>query len=110
MNSIEGATCAAGHRLELVAEGYALCFGVNESSPRKRTVSLWRLSPPRTGKWARMNVLDREGNPIIPAWLGGRSWPADMKDEALAAIQEDIDAHRALPFDEAAERARLMEV
>jgi len=95
-----GSTCISGHHLMLVAEGYALCCedGV--------VWYPWKLSPPSAGSWGMTYVRGRDSK-HIRAWVG-LLWLS--KDEALAFIQQDIEAHRALPFDEAAERARLMPV
>ncbi len=98
-----GSKCGAGHPILLVAEGYAMC-----RSERGLSRAI-RLTPPRTNlfHWYQFNIRSRTGE-RIPAW----EWkpPGFTKAEVLAFIQADIDAHRNLPFDEEAERARLMPV
>lgn len=99
-----GSYCQVGHPLKLVAEGYAICSAVwGDCYPI-------RLTPPRANltRWAEFNIVGRDGK-MIPAWDG---WVPDGRTKAsvLAFIQDDIDAHRNLPFDEEAERARLVAV
>lgn len=99
-----GSRCESGHPLVLVAEGYAYCS-------EEFWVSWWpwRLTPPRRDlgrSWTDDFIRGRDGRPLT-AWHG-------MAEHSLAAvlafIQEDIEAHRELPFDEDRERARLMPV
>ena len=99
-----GSKCQMGHPLKLVAEGYAIC---------SVTWGDWyaiRLTPPRANlaRWSEFNIVGRDGK-MIPAWDG---WVGGYRTKAnvLAFIQEDIDAHRNLPFDEEAERARMVAV
>lgn len=98
-----GSRCALGHPLMLVAEGYAYCQG-----PAMAWWP-WRLTRPHTSRvrwWSADAIVGRDGERIV-AWLG-----ADHRSlkGVLEFIQEDIDAHRGLPFDEDRERARLMPV
>lgn len=48
------------------------------------------------------NCRARDGEPI-EAWLGAEHFSLER---VLKFVQEDIDAHRQLPFDEGRERAR----
>lgn len=100
-----GSRCESGHPLMLVAEGYAYC------SEERISVSWWpwRLTPPSPElghSWTNDLIRGRDGRPLT-AWHG-------MAEHSLAAvlafIQEDIEAHRGLPFNEDRERARLMPV
>lgn len=97
-----GSKCFRGHPIWLVAEGYGICYGNLDGGPL--LWSPWRMTPPRTLGWSKGSIHGRDGQEI-PAWF---SWASDSKAETLAMIQQDMDAHRALPFDEEAERARLM--
>lgn len=92
--------CGVGHALTLVAEGYAYCTTV------RGVYYAWRMSPPRVSGWGYEAIIGLDGLPI-DAWV---SCYCPTKFEALAFIQADIDAHRSLPFDEEAERARLVAV
>lgn len=97
-----GSRCSGGHPLMMVAEGYAICYdGV------RLAWWAWRLTPPSVRGWLLSTIRGRDGSQIA-AWVYALNH--DTKAEALAAIQSDMDAHRALPFDEDAERARLMPV
>lgn len=84
--------CPGGHPLTLVAEGYGIC----QKIPGRHNA--WRFTPPATGDW-------------IP-WKGWWVWLTWDRSYETAEefIQRDIEAHRSLPFDEEAERARLMPV
>ncbi len=95
-------TCDAGHPLMLVAEGYAYC----QEEPTSWWP--WRLTPPHASweGWSKSTVYGRDGEPI-EAWLGAEHFSLER---VLKFVQEDIDAHRDLPFDEDRERARLMPV
>ncbi len=98
-----GSRCRWGHPLMLAAEGYAYC---RELDTRWWP---WRLTPPGAAGWpwwAAGEIVGRDGKPIH-AWCGARQF--SLKG-VLEFIQEDIDAHRGLPFDEDRERARLMPV
>ncbi len=101
MLDYEGAKCGAGHLLELVAEGYAICTDTDKSG----CVSAWAFSQP-AGWWTTYYIIGRDEKKI-PAWLSDHNF---NREEALAVIQADIDARRAMPFDEEEERARLMPV
>ena len=92
--------CRLGHALTLVAEGYAYC------TTFRGVYYAWRMSPPRVLGWDYEAIIGLDGKPI-DAWVNG-SW--NEKANVLAFIQKDIDAHRNLPFDEEAERARLVAV
>lgn len=101
-----GSKCEVGHPIWLVAEGYGLCVTV---TPDIRTIWYpWRFSPPRTNKeaWGLFGIKGRNGE-SAEAWTGKAFY---SKKEALDEIQADMAAHRALPFDEEAERARLVAV
>ena len=108
-----GSKCADGHPIWLVAEGYGLCH------EDEALWWAWRMTPPRTtsavtklevygeeAAWFRYGIIMRDGS-LEDRWCEGW-W--DTKQEALDFIQRDMDAHRALPFDEALERSRLMPV
>jgi hypothetical protein len=103
-----GSRCLGDHPLVLVAEGYAYCSdGMEAASP----VSWWpwRLTPPSPElghSWTNDLIRGRDGRPLT-AWIGEE---AHSLAAVLAFIQEDIEAHRQLPFDEDRERARLMPV
>lgn len=98
-----GSRCSARHPLMLVAEGYAYC-----RVPGTRWWP-WRLSPPhvsRERRWSPDEIVGRDGE-RTKAWYG----PASRSlASALDFIQQDIEAHRELPFDEDRERARLRPV
>jgi len=99
-----GWLCAVGHPLRLVAEGYAVCGGSDLEMWWP-----WKLTPPRTGGW---HLLPASRNWDDPSAVES-FWVSDVvfnKDEAIDFIRADIEAHRNLPFDEAAERARLVAV
>lgn len=87
----------SNHPLLFVAEGYAICYGT-------RHVSAWAKTRPASPGWSS-TFVDRYG-----WWIGDGSIAGWTREQALAFIQADIDAHRNLPFDEEAERARLMPV
>lgn len=97
-----GYECSNGHPLRLVAEGYALCYGDGFWYP-------WRMTPPSwpiDEGWSLCDTI-RGGVTDGDRWVapGFRS-----RGEALDYIRRDIEAHRNLPFDEDAERSRLMPV
>ncbi len=99
-----GSKCSDGHDIMLVAEGYAICT----DGGRRPYWWAWALTKPaKTGLWHVDNIIGRKGD-RIPAWVHTRG--VDNKQMALSFIQKDIDARRAMPFDEEAERARLMPV
>ena len=101
------AKCGYGHQLELVAEGYAICVEVTRSG--RSMFFPWRLTPPAphyAHRWRCDRIIGRDEYPI-DAWVG---WICDSREEAIEFIQADAEAHRALPFDEESERARLMPV
>lgn len=96
--------CSARHPLMLVAEGYAYCY-----IARFRTWAPWRLTPPHASRmhwWSADEIVGRDGE-RIEAWCG-----IDRLSlaSALDFIQQDIEAHRELPYDEDRERARLRPV
>lgn len=93
--------CGIGHPIEIVSEGYGVCH-----DPEWQQWFAWRFTPPSVGRWWSSSIRGRDGQPVT-AWRG---FEKPSKAEALAYIQEDMDAHRALPFDEERERARLVEV
>lgn len=100
-NDYEGAKCFAGHPLEIVSEGYGLCTNDNLHWA-------WAFSLPSLLRWA-------EGQSSIKSKDGGkiRAWVTVQlrsREDAMDWIQRDINARRALPFDEERERARLMPV
>lgn len=95
-----GSRCCHSHPLWLVAEGYALCLTLSD------VYYAWRMSPPLSEGWCYEAIIGIDGLPT-DAWV---SCYCPTKFEALAFIQADIDAHRSLPFDEEAERARLVAV
>ena len=99
-----GWLCAVGHPLRLVAEGYAIC-----GDPSLGTWWPWKLTPPLTEDWHPFLTSRNWGDPSAGEsfWVSG---VALSKEEALARILADIEAHRNLPFDEEAERARLVAV
>lgn len=103
----EGAKCVNGHALEIVSEGYAVC--VNKGAPVwSLGWSAWALTKPALdGQFYRHWIRGRDGQDI-EAWVSKRFF--SFKEEALALIQEDINAHRSRPFDEESERSRLMPV
>ena len=96
-----GYECSNGHPLRLVAEGYALCHGYS-------LWWAWRMTPPRPpGHGWLVYSTTRGGAPDGHRWA---SPGFTLRDAALDYIRRDIEAHRNLPFDEAAERLRLMPV
>ena len=99
-----GWLCAEGHPLRLVAEGYAIC-----GDPSLEVWWPWKLTPPARGYWHRYptsrNWGDSSAEEIF--WVSSVLF---SKEEALDYIHADIEAHRNLPFDEEAERARLVAV
>ena len=106
-----GSKCKKGHALTLVAEGYAYCTSL-DAVWQTPVWSAWRLTPPSEDvwglKWRPYDIFGRDGS-LIQAWVQDG---ADLRsrEDCLALIQADIDAHRSLPFDEEAERARLVAV
>lgn len=69
----------------------------------------WRLSPPhvsRERRWSALGIVGRDGE-RTKAWYGPAS---PSLASALDFIQQDIEAHRELPYDEDRERARLRPV
>lgn len=104
-----GSRCESGHPLMLVAEGYAYCSSTDWCGWTNSGWWPWRLSPPSPRaplRWTEDFIRGRDGEPV-------RVWRGSMERslaEALAFIQEDMDSHRGLPFDEDSERARLMPV
>lgn len=105
--NIDGAKCTSGHELEIVAEGYGLCSEAIDND--KTWWSPWRFTKPALNspeQWGSWGVIGRDGTDI-DAWV---SPPYYSKADAMEAIERDIAYHRALPFDEDAERARLMPV
>ncbi len=109
MNDIDsGSRCLGDHPLMLVAEGYAYCSDGMEAA---NSVSWWpwRLTPPhvsRERRWSAIGIVGRDGE-RTKAWYGPAS---PSLASALDFIQQDIEAHRELPYDEDRERARLMPV
>ena len=106
-----GSRCSEGHPLMMVAEGYAICHGEGRAicdGSVRRVWWAWRLTPPRVGELWRISTIRGRDELPITAWF--HLMDQAFKAEALAVIQADMDAHRALPFDEDAERARLMPV
>ena len=103
-----GSRCSSGHPIWLVSEGYGLCT----ASPPRGSLGwyAWRFTAPATTEWYSSFVTGRDGQ-YIEAWTRwwGNAGFASKKG-ARAFIQRDMDAHRALPYDEERERARLMEV
>lgn len=94
--------CASSHPLRLVAEGYALCHGDG-------FWYAWRMTPPSwpiDEDWSLCDTI-RGGVTDEYRWIspGFRS-----REAALDYIRRDIEAHRNLPLDEAAERSRLIPV
>ena len=85
------------HPMFLVAEGYAICYGDNHVSA-----------------WARTRPVGNHWNPFFVAatgwWLGDGSITSWTRKQALDFIRADIEAHRNRPYDEDAERARLVAV
>lgn len=103
--NVDGAKCSNGHDIEIVAEGYGVCHNPNGPIPW----SPWKFTRPLEGTpglWFDYDIVGQDGSPI-PAWVGGDYY---TKEDALEAIQDDINHHRAIPFDEERERARLMPV
>lgn len=96
--------CAVGHPLRLVAEGYAICHAVPLG-----WWWAWRMTPPppqTKGDWGPLQT--RRGGVV-----DGYRWISPQfpsREEAIDYIRRDIEAHRNLPFDEAAERSRLMPI
>lgn len=98
-----GSRCHCDHPLMLVAEGYAYC-----REPGTWWWP-WRLSPPhvsRERRWSAIGIVGRDGE-RTKAWYGPAS---PSLASALDFIQQDIEAHRELPYDEDRERARLRPV
>ena len=98
-----GSRCLRRHPLMLVAEGYAYCH------EHATWWWPWRLTPPhatRNGWWTAAHIVGRDGE-SIEAWYGVAQPSLEV---ALEIIQEDIEAHRQLPYDEDRERARLRPV
>ena len=99
-----GYECSQGHPLRLVAEGYAIC--------RDETGLYWwawRMTPPPLAtctEWGPYKT-QRGGAPNGHRWV---SAACRSRERALDYIRRDIEAHRNLPLDEAAERQRLMPV
>ena len=93
--------CGFGHTLRLVAEGYALCHWYGRWWA-------WRMTPPPPPGygWATCSTT-RGGIPDGYRWVSPQF---TSRDAALDHIRTDIEAHRYLPFDEEAERQRLMPV
>ena len=105
-----GSRCDAGHPLMLVAEGYAYCSDEDGRRPSRPGWWPWRLAPPSPARaplqWTGDLIRGRDGEPV-QVWRG----PMERSlAEALAFIQEDMDSHRGLPYDEDRERARLRPV
>ena len=107
MNS--GSTCEQGHPIKLIAEGYGYCY-----APDWDNTHLWRFSPPRTDDgleqwgvyWTQHDLENGK-----EAWVTSNEVANGLcPSEAVRAALADMEAHRALPFDEEAERARLMPV
>ena len=96
-----GYSCIFGHPLRLVAEGYALCH-------EDGFWWAWRMTPPPPPGYGwgicptRRGGVSDEHRWISPQFLS--------RAAALDYIRRDIEAHRNLPFDEEAERQRLMPV
>lgn len=87
----------SNHPLRLVAEGYAICYSNNH-------VSAWSRTEPASPGWSSTFVKD------YGWWLGDGSIAGWSREQAIAFIQTDIEAHRNRPFDEEVERTRLMPV
>jgi len=96
-----GSLCPNSHPMFLVAEGYAICYG---TSPWNKWVSAWKMGTPLTTGWNSAFAQ------TTGWWCGEASNEYWTRDEAIDFIRADIEAHRNLPFDEAAERARLVAV
>ena len=98
-----GSRCLSDHPLMLMAEGYAYC-----RAPGTWWWP-WRLSPPhvsREQRWSAIGIVGRDGE-RTKAWCGP---PSRSLASAQDFIQQDIEAHRELPYDEDRERARLRPV
>lgn len=96
--NLDEAKCSDHHSLEIISEGYGLCHGSFWHA--------WAFSQPVGPEWEDSHIFGADGAEI-PAWV---SYGEEDREEALALIQEDIIARRAMPFDEETERARLMPV
>lgn len=101
----EGAKCDEGHDLEIISEGYGLCY-----NPKMELWHAWAFCRP-------VNVSDWDYDGWCDSTIQGRAGPitawvtfGDTRDTRIARIQADINAHRSMPFDEERERARLMPV
>ncbi len=103
----EGAKCANSHKLEIVSEGYAVCVTMEYGPKWPELWAAWTFTKPALKDFYRFWIIGNDGQDI-EAWVSKSFYPS--KEEALAIIQDDIDAHRSRPFDEATERARLMAV
>lgn len=105
-----GSKCPNGHALMFVAEGYAVCYDPDSKFGDKWWA--WRKGTPLTSCWNPRSELSGERYP--DGWWEGLGIVyfkfAPSREDCLAFIQADIDAHRSLPFDEEAERARLVAV
>ena len=100
-----GGRWESGDARGLVGEGYGYCAGERISVAWWR----WRLTPPSPDlghSWTDDFIRGRDRLPLT-AWRGKE---AHSLAAVLAFIQEDIEAHRQLPFDEDRERARLRPV
>lgn len=99
----EGAKCSDNHPLEIISEGYGICHG-------EAWWHAWAFSQPveeeEKWPWGPDHIIGADGAEI-PAWV---AIGEITRERALALIQADMDARRAMPFDEARERARLMPV
>lgn len=95
--------CASGHPIEIVSEGYGICRSSFPALPW----SPWAFTQPASLRLWDLYFIKGHDGKDIPAWVGANT---RTKEEALAYIQDDIDAHRSRPFDEVTERARLMPV
>lgn len=101
---VSSARCSAGHPIEIVAEGYGVCYGEQAG-----LWTPWRFTPPGLDDplaWTAHSIYGADGREI-DAWVG---YDYQQKEHAIAAITADIALHRCIPFDEARERARLMPV
>ena len=101
----EGAKCGKGHDLEIISEGYGLCY-----DPEAERWYAWAFCRPvSVDDWAADGWCDSEIKGLsgpITAWVTF----GNTRDTSIDRIQADIDAHRSMPFDEERERARLMPI
>jgi len=98
MSDYEGAKCSSKHPIRLIDEGHGIC------GDEANGYWSWSLVPTDKG-WPDY-IIGRNGERIPARCM---TWQYEYED-CLAALLNHIASIRAMPFDEEAERARLMPV